>query len=267
MNGFHRFEPKASSSRSSAIHDGSSDRFEASSTNSSSLRAVTTNLAKLIDVKHVSRAVAAKIIDLTSRNAQRNSDENQIIKILSGHLKNISASARLTAFGSTKYGFGGSNTNLNILIDTSKLNSNEMINEHEQHQIQSSLQIKFISILGGAAENPKLILHELAKYFKMPGAAPDFHILASIDGDRVQKKRLQIVHKTSGIRCLIESDSTLSICESSQIIRDCISHAPICKWHFIKHRKFMRFQIDYRFMFICRLPFDRVCTSLAKCCQ
>lgn len=72
------------------------------------------------------------------------------------------------------------------------------------------------------------ILHSFRKILEAPDVLTCFDILASIDGNRVHKKRLQILHKASGIRCLIESDSTLNICESSQLIRNCISLAPIC---------------------------------------
>lgn len=95
-----------------------------------------------------------------------------------------------------------------------------------------SLIIDFTIISGGSTGNPKIILHSVDKYFKAPSVQTDFDVLASIDGDRVHKKRLQVIHKKSGIRCLIESDANQSICESSQIIRDCISCAPICKYFF-----------------------------------
>lgn len=88
----------------------------------------------------------------------------------------------------------------------------------------------FAFISGGSNENPKLILHSLGKHFKTPSVQTDVDVLDDINGDRVQKKRLQVIHKRSGIRCWIESDANQSVCESSQIIRDCISHAPICKY-------------------------------------
>lgn len=88
---------------------------------------------------------------------------------------------------------------------------------------------EFLFVSGGSTESLKVpIIHSLKKYFKTLSVQTDFEVLASIDGDRVQKQRLQAVHKKSSIRCWIESDANHNICESSQILRDCISHAPIC---------------------------------------
>lgn len=57
----------------------------------------------------------------------------------------------------------------------------------------------------------------------------DFKVIAAINGDRVQKRRLQVIHEASDIRCSIQFDMNFDLADSSQIIRDCILHAPICK--------------------------------------
>lgn len=63
----------------------------------------------------------------------------------------------------------------------------------------------------------------------MVGIQNDFKVLASINGDRVQNKRLQAIHIASGILCWIQFDTDFEMAESSQIIRNYIMHAPICK--------------------------------------
>lgn len=122
VNGDQRFELRSASSRSSLAHHGSNDQFKVSSTSTSPMSDVTTNLRNCINVDRVSRAVTAKIIDLTNRTTHRLSNEKRIIEILDGYLKQqqIDSRVRLIPFGSTTYGFGGADTNFNILIDTSK---------------------------------------------------------------------------------------------------------------------------------------------------
>lgn len=57
----------------------------------------------------------------------------------------------------------------------------------------------------------------------------EFEVLATINGDRCQKRRLQMIHKASDIRCSIQFDLSFDLADSSQIIRNCIMHSPICK--------------------------------------
>lgn len=57
----------------------------------------------------------------------------------------------------------------------------------------------------------------------------DFKVLATINGDRTQKRRLQLIHKASNIRCSIQFDLNSDLAHAAQIIRNCILHAPICK--------------------------------------
>lgn len=63
----------------------------------------------------------------------------------------------------------------------------------------------------------------------MPGVQSDFNVLSSHNEDRVLKKRLQIIHIASGIHCWLHFDENSELAESSQIIRDCILHTPMCK--------------------------------------
>ena len=100
--------------------DNDNDQFKVNSTNTSPILAVVTNIANCINIDRVSQAVTEKIIDLTSRTAQQISNEKQIVDILTGHLKQTDSNVQMIPFGSTTYGFGGSDTNFNILIVPSK---------------------------------------------------------------------------------------------------------------------------------------------------
>lgn len=83
-------------------------------------RVSTMKLADVIDANQFPPAIIAAAIDLTSRTHQRISHEIQIIIILMGQLKKLDSALRVMPFGSTRYGFGGPNTNFNILIDAGK---------------------------------------------------------------------------------------------------------------------------------------------------
>lgn len=74
-----------------------------------------------------------------------------------------------------------------------------------------------------------MALQLFEKSLKTPDVQNDFTVLSSISGDRVQKRRMQVIHNVSGILCWIQFDSTFELAESSQILRNCIMHDPICK--------------------------------------
>lgn len=72
------------------------------------------------------------------------------------------------------------------------------------------------------------------KYLKAVAAVPSrvqpkFKVLSSISASRVQNRRLQVIHIASGILCWIQFQSNFELAESSQTVRDCIMHSPICK--------------------------------------
>lgn len=64
---------------------------------------------------------------------------------------------------------------------------------------------------------------------KTAGIQSDFKVLSSLSDDRVHQRRLQAIHNASGIVCSIQFDSNFELTQSSQTIRNCIMHAPICK--------------------------------------
>lgn len=78
-------------------------------------------------------------------------------------------------------------------------------------------------------QEPNGVLQSFEMFLRARGTQTDFNVLSNIKGDRAQKARLQLAHNTSGILCFIQFDSGCELAESSQIIRDCIMHAPICE--------------------------------------
>lgn len=87
----------------------------------------------------------------------------------------------------------------------------------------------YLFILGESSQAAIVTLYSFEKFLKDSAIKSDFKISPSISGDRVQKRRIQAIHNTSGIYCFIQFDSSSDLAESSQAIRDCILHDPICK--------------------------------------
>lgn len=83
--------------------------------------------------------------------------------------------------------------------------------------------------LAGSTQQPIVALRSFEKIVKWPGAQTDFGAIETVHGDRVQKRRLQLIHIASGIKCTLQFDVSYELAKSSQTIRDCISHVPICK--------------------------------------
>lgn len=90
-------------------------------------------------------------------------------------------------------------------------------------------EVKFVFISDGSDKSPVNLLYSFEKYLKTSCVQNDFEILDIIAGNRVQKCRLQLFHKKSRILCWLQFGFDGELAESSQIIRDYINHAPICK--------------------------------------
>lgn len=61
-----------------------------------------------------------------------------------------------------------------------------------------------------------------------------FEFLDRTYGNRVQKSRLKVYHKDTDILCWMHFGASFQLAETSQIIRNCILQAPICKYIFDK---------------------------------
>lgn len=57
----------------------------------------------------------------------------------------------------------------------------------------------------------------------------DFELMGRLVGDRVQRPKLQLLHKSSRITCYLQFDRDVTLADSSQKVRDYISYAPICE--------------------------------------
>lgn len=160
----------------------------------------THKLTELIDVQRIAQTIPSIAVGLAHHTAQRRSAEVEIQTLLKRHLKEFHSSFDVLSFGSTAYGkFGGSHTDFNILVTA------------------------------GSDQKPYETIQCIVTLFHTPHIQKDFKVISTISGDRVQKRRLQVVHIASGILCTIQFDSGHELAESSQIIRNCILHAPICK--------------------------------------
>lgn len=74
-------------------------------------------LKNIIETDKVLPAMLLGAIDLVSRTENRIQNEIEIMRSLECYLKALDSSLKMVAFGSATYGFSGSNTNLNILVD------------------------------------------------------------------------------------------------------------------------------------------------------
>lgn len=74
-------------------------------------------LKSIIETDKVLQAMSLGAIDLVSRTENRIQNEMEIMRSLECYLKALNSSLKMVVFGSAAYGFGASNTNLNILVD------------------------------------------------------------------------------------------------------------------------------------------------------
>ncbi|XP_055323571.1 uncharacterized protein LOC129578676 isoform X2 [Sitodiplosis mosellana] len=206
LNQFKVIELKSACSLNSVSSNRNQSATRANSLSNQIVTSVLSNLTKLEDViktDRVSVAVAAEMIDLVSRTKTRTRNEADIIKIIAPYLKNTESTLKLISFGSSTYGFGGRSTNFNILVNA-----------------------------GGSKQNPAVLQHNFEKVMKTPGAQEEFEIFDSLGSTRVQKKRLQLLHKSSGVLCWVQFSGDFELSQPNQTIRDCINHAPLC-YHLI----------------------------------
>lgn len=98
----------------SSICDGS----RASSISS----ATSQKLKDVINIDQVSRSMSSKTVDLINRMVGRCFHEIEIVALLTRYLKIFNSTLKVMPFGSATYGFGGSSTNFNILVNAGNKN-------------------------------------------------------------------------------------------------------------------------------------------------
>lgn len=96
------------------------DTHRKSSTDIPSNSSATQTLTNVIltNIKQVFQEIPNIAVDLTSRNARRIAAERDIVACLKPHFNTYSTTLQSMIFGSATYGFGGPNTDFNILINT-----------------------------------------------------------------------------------------------------------------------------------------------------
>lgn len=91
--------------------------------------------------------------------------------------------------------------------------------------------MSFVISQGGSKseQNAIVLQHNFEKLMKTPGTQEEFEIFESLSGNRVQRKRLQLLHKPSRILCWIQFSTDFELAQPNQTIRDCINRSPICE--------------------------------------
>lgn len=91
---------------------------EINETKPTDIQSILRNWNSLVEVAN---SIKLEAVHLLQRTNGRISMETQIITMLKNYIRIFDSNVNMYQFGSTCYGFGGRNTNLNFWIDTSKL--------------------------------------------------------------------------------------------------------------------------------------------------
>lgn len=177
--------------------------------------------------KQIFEDIPATVAGFVSRTTHRISGERDIVNFLRSFFKAHSITVQMKPFGSATYGFGGSETDFNILVNISKKTESKF-------PFLDAL-LNWWTFLGSFNDGKKNQLQETFRSFGELFVAPDFQchfeVLAKLNGNRALPKRFKLYSKATDIVCWLHLDMDNGMAETSQIIRNCILHAPICKWH------------------------------------
>lgn len=88
----------------------------------------TKKLEDVVEIEQVAQAISAGIIEITSRTTARVHNEKRIVTLLTQFLKVFDPTLEVISFGSATYGFGGAETNFNILVNTGEIHSTFLFN-------------------------------------------------------------------------------------------------------------------------------------------
>lgn len=180
-----------------------------------------------INMEQITQAMIPKAIDLIFRTVQRISHEIQIVADLERFLKEHNFDLKVMPFGSATYGFGGSNTDFNICLLNNGGNKIVYIRFGSTVKFTFLLNTGYIHFSGDASQNNiNNVFESFAKSFE---ESTGFMISNRI-APRGLKSRLTAIHNASGISCTLQIDANANKIESSQIIRNCLLHSPICKY-------------------------------------
>lgn len=170
---------ESDSSDSSVINNnnGSIDKHVANSVEVPNRQSTAVNFENMIDLEEISRNVGAKAINLICRSVQRISLEVKILDLLSCHLKRFRPNLQIMPFGSATYGFGGSSTDFNILVNAGAGNKHLPCSVilTFPHTLQYLIIIGSEFVLGGS--NSHEAQHLFEKFIKTPDLQTDFQVL------------------------------------------------------------------------------------------
>lgn len=91
------------------------------------------------------------------------------------------------------------------------------------------MNIFFHFILDGTIVQLQETFGSLCTLFNRPEFQSHFELMAKLKGNRAISKRIKLYHKATDTICLIHLGLNSGMADTSQIIRNCILHAPICK--------------------------------------
>lgn len=164
-----------------------------------------TKLENIIKVENVYKSIKTEMNNILSRSANRIQAENTIIQLLSTV---FISKVDIAPFGSATYGFGGTKTDFNILINASKIASKQ------------SLEI-IMNYMKNSIEN-------LPQHFDVLCITkPSLGL------------QLKVLHRSSRIQCVLHFEASYTTEKTSaEIICGYMTLTPICECSgFEKHRK------------------------------
>lgn len=113
---------KSNAAGSNTVPNGHTERPRASSLDITPSLLIAHKLENGFDFGDVYQTIASTIKkDCISRTPQRIAYETKIIDILSRYIEKFDSKLEAMPFGSATYGFGGRNTDFNILVNTGKI--------------------------------------------------------------------------------------------------------------------------------------------------
>lgn len=189
-------------------------------------------LGDSIRTSNCQEAISLEIVDFITCTNQRSEYEAHILHIFTQSIQMFDPKLKVTPIGSIVYGFHGSKTNYNILIDTRKFDW--IVNIFRlQYGILSFHFVLFTKSFfktGKSEKSPALLMRSFTQYFVASHAQGYFDLPHKISSNRVLKQQLKLTHKESRIECFLLFDNDISVSESAKIIRDFITLKPICMY-------------------------------------
>lgn len=154
----------------------------------------------------------------------RRRSEVEVISLLTKYIQQFNASLEILVFGSSHYGIKGSNTNLNLLINTRMF--------YDLYNLQCLFncdQSKRVQVLFSDDERPKEVCQRFFYKLEKTDIRLHFKQIFKVGADRVLRRQIHLVHIRTGIQCSLLFESDTTIVESSEIISRFVNKEPMCK--------------------------------------